>query len=739
VKRVEKALAAVPGALDVSVNLATHRAHVRGLGADLAQRLAAAATAAGYPAQPVENPAAQAEREAAARAAELARLKRRVAAAAAAAVPLVAIEMGGHFFDGLHHWLMGTFGETTMGLVVFALAAFVQFGPGLPFLTKGFPALAKGAPDMNSLVALGSSAAFGFSTVATFAPQLLPEGSRGSYFESAAVVITLVLFGRLLEARARGRAGEAIRRLVDLKPKTARLVENSAEREIAVDMLKPGDVVAVRPGEKIAVDGEVIEGLSHVDESMLTGEPVPVEKGPGARVTGGAVNGAGAFSFRVTRVGADTLLAQILRTVEAAQAGKLPIQGLVDRVTAVFVPIVMAIAATTFLAWMLIGPEPRLSHALASAVAVLVVACPCAMGLATPISIMVASGKAAELGVLVRRGEALQALAETTTIALDKTGTLTQGRPELADIVVAAGFAETDVLAHVAALEAKSEHPIAAAILRAAQARGLALPAVETFQSQAGFGVSGRVGGREILVGADRAMTRAGVDVSSFAQDAARLGEAGRTPLYAALDGRLAAILAVADPVKPTTPAALAALHALGLRVVMITGDNARTARAVAQSLNIDEAIAEVLPTDKAEALKRLQTSAGARVAFVGDGVNDAPALAQADVGLAVGNGSDVAIESADAVLMTGDLSGAPNAVALSRATIANIQQNLVWAFGYNIVLIPLAAGAFFPVFGWTLSPMFAGGAMALSSVSVVANALRLRRFAPPLAPGGRA
>ncbi len=730
VRRVEKALRAVPGVVDASVNLATGRAHARGLGADLAARLAAAATAAGYPATQVASAADQADQERARREEELAGLKRRVMLAAAATIPLVAIEMGGHFIPAFHHWLMANVGMTGLGMLSFALAAIVQFGPGMSFLRKGIPALFAGAPDMNSLVALGTGAAFLFSTVAVFAPFLLPEGSRGTYFESAAVVITLVLLGRLLEARARGRASDAIRRLVDLGAKTALVRRDGVEREIGAGEVVVGDVVIVKPGGRVPVDGEVVEGRSHVDESMITGEPIPVEKQAGARVTGGSVNGPGAFAFRATRVGADTLLAQILRTVEAAQAGKLPIQSLVDRVTGVFVPVVLVIAAATFAGWMLLGPEPRLSHALAAAVAVLVVACPCAMGLATPISIMVASGKAAELGVLVRRGEALQALRETTTIAFDKTGTLTKGRPELTDFRVAPGVDEATALALVAGAEKRSEHPIAAAILRGAQARGLAVPEPETFDSQPGFGVVATVGGRRVLVGADRAMTQAGVDVAAFAADAARLAGEGKSPLYAAIDGAPAALIAVADPVKPTARAAVAALRREGLAVVMITGDNARTAQTIARELGVDRVEAEVLPTGKSEAVKRLQ--AEGRVAFVGDGVNDAPALAQADVGLAIGDGTDVAIESADAVLMTGDPAAVADAVGLSRATIRNIRENLAWAFGYNIVLIPLAAGLFYGPFGWTLSPIFAGLAMAASSVSVVTNALRLKRFAPP-------
>ena len=646
--------------------------------------------------------------------------------------------MGSHLAPAFHHWLMDAFEPRALALTVMALATFVQFGPGRDFLRKGFPALVKGAPDMNSLVALGSTAAWGFSSVVTLAPALIPEASRAAYFESAAVVITLVLLGKLLEARAKGRAGEAIRRLIDLAPKTATALREGRQEEIGVEQVRPGDLVLVRPGEKIPVDAEVVEGAGHVAESMIWGEPVPVAKGPGASVVGASVNGAGALTIRATKVGADAMLAQILRSVEQAQAAKLPIQGVIDRVTGVFVPIVMAIAALTFLVWMLVGPEPRLAHAVTAAVAVLVVACPCAMGLATPISIMVATGKAAELGVLVRRGDALQALAEAEVAALDKTGTITRGRPDLTDLI-ARGVGEDEALALAASVEANSEHPIAQAVLRAAQARGLAVPKAERFAADPGFGASAMVEGRRIAIGAERLMARLGVDVAPFAAEAERLGAQGRSPLYLAVDGRLAAILAVADAPKEASARAVAALKAQGVSPVMITGDDARAARAVAAQVGIAEVEAGVLPAQKAEAVARLQGEGqgGAgprrRVVFVGGGVSDAPAFARADVGVAMGDGTDVAIESADAVLIAGRVEGVPNAVALGRATMKNIRQNLIWAFGYNVVLIPLAAGLFHKPFGWTLSPMIAGLAMALSSVSVVTNALRLRGFAPPL------
>jgi Cu+-exporting ATPase len=589
---------------------------------------------------------------------------------------------------------------------------------------------------MNSLVMLGTTAAYGYSVASTFAPGLLPEGTDYTYFEAGAVIVTLILLGRYFEARAKGRTSEAIRRLMTLQAKTARVVRDGQEVEVGIEAVRPGDIVAVRPGEKVPVDGEVVEGASYVDESMITGEPVPAQKSMGSGVVGGTINKTGAFRFRATKVGADTLLAQIVRTVEEAQGSKLPIQELVDRVTTWFVPAVIAAAALTFVAWLVFGPSPALTYALINAVAVLIIACPCAMGLATPTSIMVGTGKAAEMGVLFRRGEALQALKDAAVVALDKTGTLTKGRPELTDMQVAPGFAEADVLRLVASVETRSEHPVAEAIVAAARRRGLDLPAPASFEAEPGFGVRAEVEGRRVEVGADRLMRQLGLNISVFADVAARLADEGKTPLYAAVDGQLATVIAVADPIKESTPAAIAALHGLGLKVVMITGDNRRTAEAIARRLGIDDVIAEVLPTDKAEVVKRLQTGGSVKVAFVGDGINDAPALAQADVGLAIGTGTDIAIEAADVVLMSGDLRNVPNAIALSQATIRNIQQNLFWAFGYNVVLIPVAAGALYPVFGILMSPIFAGLAMAFSSVSVLTNALRLRRFVPPLPAG---
>ncbi|WP_010490702.1 heavy metal translocating P-type ATPase [Pseudomonas sp. S9] len=734
VGRVEKALAKVPGVLKATVNLATETARVRHLAvvASIAD-LEAAVEQSGYKSRRVsaETPTAG-DQDAERRESEARALRRALLVASILTLPVFILEMGSHLIPAMHHWVMGVLGQQTSWYIQFALATLVLFGPGLRFFRKGVPALLRIAPDMNSLVSLGTAAAYGYSVVATFIPKVLPQGTANVYFEAAVVIVTLILLGRTLEARAKGRTSQAIKRLVGLQAKTARVERNGETIEIALDQVTTGDVVLVRPGEKVPVDGEVVDGTSYVDESMITGEPVPVSKGAGAEVVGGTINKTGAFSFRVTKVGANTMLAQIIRLVEEAQGSKLPIQALVDKVTMWFVPAVMAAAALTFLVWLIFGPDPALTFALVNAVAVLIIACPCAMGLATPTSIMVGTGRAAEFGILFRKGEALQALRDVSVIALDKTGTLTKGRPELTDLVPAEGFEYNEVLTLVAAVETRSEHPIAEAIVAAAKQANFALAPIEGFEATPGFGVSAKVAGRTVAVGADRFMTQLGLDVSSFLPAAQRLGEQGKSPLYAAIDGRLAAVIAIADPIKETTPAAIKALHALGLKVAMITGDNAATAAAIAKQLGIDEVAAEVLPDGKVAALKKFRTN-GARVAFVGDGINDAPALAEADVGLAIGTGTDVAIEAADVVLMSGDLRGVPNAIAISQATIRNIKQNLFWAFAYNAVLIPVAAGALYPVNGTLLSPIFAAAAMAFSSVFVLGNALRLKQFRAPM------
>ncbi|WP_029511087.1 heavy metal translocating P-type ATPase [Marinobacterium stanieri] len=730
VGRVERTLQAVPGVVEANVNLATERASIR---SNLpAETLIAAVADAGYSASEVDRTGAEAEEGDDKKDAELAGLKRDLTIAAVLSLPVFVVEMGSHVIPGMHGLIADTIGMQLSWYIQFVLATLVLFGPGRRFFSKGIPALLRGAPDMNSLVVLGTSAAWGYSVIATFFAGLLPEETANVYFEAAAVIVTLILLGRFFEARAKGRTSQAIKRLVGLQAKTARVIRDGKAVEIGIGEVQPGDLVEVRPGERIPVDGEVTDGESYVDESMITGEPVPVAKATGSEVVGGTVNQKGALTFKATAVGGTTVLAQIIRMVEEAQGSKLPIQGLVDKVTMWFVPAVMTAALLTFLVWFFAGPEPALSLALVNAVAVLIIACPCAMGLATPTSIMVGTGRGAEMGVLFRKGEALQLLKDAKVVALDKTGTLTEGKPALTDLEVAEGFERSDVLAKIAAVESRSEHPIGRAITEAAENEGLSLPKVDSFESVTGFGVKAQAEGVSVDIGADRYMKKLGLDVATFADVAERLGDEGKSPLYAAIDGKLAAIVAVADPIKESTPEAIKALHDLGLKVAMITGDNRRTAEAIAKQLGIDDVVSEVLPEGKVDAVNTLKSQHG-KLAFVGDGINDAPALAAADVGMAIGTGTDVAIEAADVVLMSGSLGGIPSAIALSQETIRNIKQNLFWAFAYNTALIPLAAGALYPAFGLLLSPIFAAAAMALSSVFVLTNALRLRRFKAPI------
>ncbi|MEP3438874.1 MAG: heavy metal translocating P-type ATPase [Hoeflea sp.] len=727
VNRVEKAIKAVPGVSEASVNLATEKATVRAIAGTPVSTLEDAVRNAGYDVRRIaaeETKDSHGDR----RDREINRLRMSLAISTALTLPLFVLEMGSHLSASIHDWMIANVGMDNNLVIQFVLATLVLFGPGLRFFRKGVPNLFRWTPDMNSLVVLGTSSAWGYSVVATFFPSMLPLGTANVYYEAAAVIVTLILLGRYLEARAKGKTSQAIKHLIGLQPKTAHVKRDGNFVEIQISDVILGDIVQIRPGAKIPVDGHVVDGESYVDESMITGEPLPVIKSAGADVVGGTINKSGAFTFEATKIGSDTLLAQIIKMVETAQGAKLPIQALVDRVTGWFVPAVIAAATLTFAAWLLLGPSPALTFALVNSVAVLIIACPCAMGLATPTSIMVGTGRAAELGILFRKGEALQTLRDADVIALDKTGTLTKGKPELTDFVVSDGFDRRDILHLVASLESQSEHPIADAIVAAAKREGLSLADVSEFKAEPGFGVSGQINGRNVIVGADRSMTKAGVDVSAFSRQAAILGDEGKSPFYAAIDGKLAAIIAVSDPVKDTTPQVIAALHALGLKVAMVTGDNARTAHAIAHQVGIDEVVAEVLPNGKVDAVKRLREG-GRKVAFVGDGINDAPALSEADIGIAVGTGTDIAIESADVVLMSGDLTGVVTAISISKATIRNIRQNLFWAFAYNISLVPVAAGILYPVNGTLLSPILAAGAMGLSSVFVLTNALRLRRF----------
>ena len=732
--RVQRALRRVDGVLEADVNLATERATIRYL-PEVAplDKLVQSVRDAGYD---VLEPAEREDRAAAEQArkdAEIGELRRSLILAAILTVPIFALDMGAMLIAPIGAWLHDLIPMERLAFGFFVLATGVQFGPGLRFYQKGWPALRRRAPDMNSLVMIGTSAAYGYSVVATFVPWVLPAGTVHVYFEASAVIVTLVILGRYLEALAKGRTGDAIRALMSLQSRTARVMRGGEELEVDVSEVRHGDEVSVRPGERLPVDGVVTGGESYVDESMITGEPIPVAKRSGDSVVGGTINTTGALRFEATKVGSETVLAQIIAMVEAAQGAKLPIQALVDRVVLVFVPTVLALAAITFGVWLSFGPEPALTLALVNTVAVLIIACPCAMGLATPTSIMVGTGKAAETGVLFRNGSALQGVGSASVVAFDKTGTLTKGKPELTDLHVIPGADEGHVLALVAAVERDSEHPVAGAIGAAARARELVLADSSGFEAVPGFGVSADVAGQRVDVGAGRYLERLGIDPGALADVAGRLSEEGKTAMYVAADGRALGVVAVSDPIKPSTHAAIDALHTLGLRVAMVTGDDARTARAIAARLGIDEVLAEVLPDGKVEAVQALQDG-GTKVAFVGDGINDAPALAQADVGLAIGTGTDVAIEAADVVLMSGDLRNVVNAIALSKATLRNIKQNLFWAFAYNASLIPVAAGILYPFSGILLSPVLAAGAMGLSSVFVLTNALRLRRFRPPLA-----
>ncbi|WP_449396562.1 heavy metal translocating P-type ATPase [Devosia riboflavina] len=721
VSRVEKALLKVPGVESASVNLATERATITG---GDTEALIKAVEKVGYkgslrqPAHAGHDHAHHHHDE------DAAILRRDVIIAAIPTIPLFAVEMLGHLYMPFHMWLMSVVSMDVLYVTYFVLATFVLFVPGLRFFKVGIPALLRGAPEMNSLVALGAGAAWLFSTVVTFAPQLVPAETRYVYFEAAAVIVLLILVGRWLEAIAKGRTGEAIQRLVREQAKTARVEHNGMVHEMPIEQVKVGDIVVVRPGEKIAVDGELVDGTSHVNESMISGEPLPVSKKAGDTVIGGTLNTSGSFRFRATKVGGDTMLAQIIRMVEEAQGGKLPIQRTVDLITAWFLPAVMALAALTFLVWLVWSPDPAMTFGFVNAVAVLIIACPCAMGLATPTSIMVGTGRAAELGVLFRKSEALQRLRDADVVAFDKTGTLTEGKPVLTDLILDDDFDHDEVLTLVAAAESRSEHPIALAIVAAAEKAGLTLPEVEHFDSDPGHGVIATIGGRKVQVGSARMME--GLDLSDFEQTLQRLADEGKTPVFAAIGDKIAAAIVVADVVKPTSKAVIARLHAMGLKTAMISGDNKRTAAAIAAQLGIDEVQAEVLPADKVAAIKALRQG-GRVVAYVGDGINDAPALAEADIGIAVGTGTDAAIESADVVLLGGNLQGVLNALTVSRATMKNIWENLFWAFGYNALLIPVAAGVLYPAFGILLSPMLGAGAMALSSVFVVGNAQRLR------------
>ena len=708
VGRAEKALAQQPGVESVSVNLATGTAQVTTAGSVHADSLAQALTAAGYPAepretyQPVDDPAED--------------IWTRFRIAALLTLPVFLVEMGGHLFPPLHHWVMQAVGMQTSWVLQFILISIVLFWPGRDFFTVGFRALRRFQPEMNSLVALGAGAAWAYSTVVTFAPGLIPAASRAVYFEAAGVIVTLILLGRALEARAKGQAGDAIAKLVGLQPDTALVEVNGEFVERPLDQITKGDVLLARPGDKIAVDGTILDGTGFVDESMMTGEPIPVHKTVGNQITGGTVSTDAALRFRAEAVGADMTLSSIVKMVEKAQGAKLPVQAMVDRITEVFVPIVMGLALVAFVGWLAFGGT--LAQALVAGVSVLIIACPCAMGLATPVSVVVGTGRAAQLGVLFRKGDALERLSNVTAIAFDKTGTLTTGKPR----VSAKNVLDPAALPAIAAVEKMSEHPIARAVVSEYDGP---LPEVQDFSAVAGKGATAQVNGQHIVIGSARFLQEIGIDLAAFQDTETEMLQNGVTPIFAARDGKAVAVFGISDTVKPDARSALERLKSQNTSVAMVSGDRRSVAEIVAKQVGLTAVYAEVLPGDKLDVIRDMQKSGP--VAFVGDGINDAPALAQADVGIAMGAGTDVAIEAADVVLMSGAVDGVATAKSISTATMKNIRQNLFWAFAYNTALIPVAMGLFYPWFGWQLSPMLGAGAMALSSVFVVTNALRLK------------
>ena len=660
---------------------------------------------------------------------ELTDFTRRMWISAAAAVPLIILTMGELVGLPVRDWL----GHQLSVYVEFVLATPILLWAALPFFQRGLDSLRNLSPNMWTLISLGVGAAYIYSLFATYAPGVFPEEYRmgegvGTYYEAAVVIIALVFVGQVLELRARERTGDAIRALMDLAPKTARrILPDGSEYDAPLENIVAGDLLRVRPGESVAVDGEVVEGRSSIDESMITGEPLPVEKAEGDHVTGGTINKNGTLSIRATQVGADTVLAQIVEMVAGARRSRAPIQGLADRVSSIFVPTVVAVAILAFFTWLTVGPEPALTFAIASAVSVLIIACPCALGLATPISITTAAGRGAQAGVLIKDAEALERMARVDTVVVDKTGTLTEGKPQLTDVAAANGFDENELLSLAAALERGSEHPLAEAIVSGAEKRGLSPGRAADFDAVTGKGVTGKVDGRAVALGNSAMMRELDISADQMEERADTLRAEGKTAMFVAVDGRLAGIVAVSDPIKESTADAIRELHKLGLTVIMATGDNERTAQAVAHQLGIDEVRAGVLPQDKKSLIDELHAS-GAHVAMAGDGVNDAPALAAAEVGIAMSTGADVAVESAGITLMRGDLTGLVRARKLAKATLRNIKQNLFFAFAYNAAGVPIAAGVLYPVLGILLSPMIAAAAMSLSSVSVISNALRLRR-----------
>lgn len=732
VARVEKKLSRLDGVTEATVNLTTERARVRYLAGQVdPDALFDCVEKTGYtPVALGSEPAANGSGD---EYSETDRYKRALISAAVFAVPLFVIAMF-QMIPGIGtamHLLMPPMAWAILELL---LATPVQFYAGRCFYRQGWNELKHAAPGMNSLVMIGSNAAYFYSLFALAVPAIFPAGTAHTYFDAAGMIVTLILFGRYLEALARGRMSQAVQGLMKLQSRTARVMRNGEWQEIDVDEVAVGDRIAVRPGERLPVDGTVVAGQSHVDESMISGEPVPVAKAVDARVIGGTVNGAGTLEAQATGIGGDTVLAQIIRMVEEAQAEKPAIQAVADRIAGVFVPIVLCISLMTFLGWLLLGPSPALALAFVAAVSVLLISCPCAMGLATPTATMVGTGRGAAMGVLFRRGPALEQLARVDTMVLDKTGTLTAGAPTVTDLEPRPGQRRDEVLSLAAGVEAASEHPLGQAIVRAAKAENLAVPQAENFKTYTGEGVEAAINGRDVRIGSADFMARLDIDHTPLARRARELAEAARTALYVAIDGELAALIAVADPVRPEAAAMVSALHKRDVEVAMLSGDNKTTAQAIARELGIDRVIAEVTPQAKADEIKKLQGSSRT-IAFVGDGINDAPALTQADIGIAVGSGTDIAIEAGDMVLMRADLSGVINALALADRTMRTIRMNFVWAYGYNVLLIPLAAGVLYPLTGWLLNPAVAAAAMSVSSIFVVTHSLRLRSFVPVMSP----
>ena len=722
VTKIEKALQAVPGVKSAEMNFADRSVAITGNASS--EQLISAVEKAGYNASATAGSAdadALEEKEQADEA-YYRRLMLNMSIALGVGIPLMAYglivgEM--NVTTAAERWAWLGVGIVTLGVMIFS---------GRHFYTGAWQSFRNHSANMDTLIALGTGTAWFYSMVVILLPSLLPELARHIYFEATAMIIGLINLGLALELKARGRTSLAIKRLIGLQPKTAQVVRDGKSIEIAIEQVLLNDIVRVRPGEKVPVDGEVTEGHTAIDESMLTGEPMPVEKGPGNEVVAGSINKTGSILFRATRVGKDTALAQIINMVKRAQNSKPPIGRLADTISAYFVPTVMIIAVLSAMAWLNLGPDPVIAYAIVSATTVLIIACPCALGLATPMSVMVGVGKAAEAGVLIRNGEALQTASKITAMILDKTGTITLGQPKVTDIVLSSSLSEAQVLQLAASLESGSEHPLALAIMDSARDRGLELDQAEHFNAVAGHGIEGTIKGRQLLFGNDKLMTRSKIDYSGYSASAAELAAQAKTPMYFAVDGTLAAVIAVADPIKEDSAAAIARLQKNGIRVVMLTGDNHATAQAVAAQVGIVEFFAEVLPGDKANKVSELQRQ-GELVGMTGDGINDAPALAMADVGFAIGTGTDVAIESADITLMRGSLHGLADAIAVSKATLGNIKQNLFGAFIYNAAGIPIAAGLLYPWFGLLLNPVIAGAAMAFSSLTVVSNANRLRFF----------